>query len=47
MLKDIQDCFKVDKILFTKHASESDLAIIITAYQPVPKQWINFERRKI
>ncbi len=105
MLKDIQDCFKVDKILFTKHARdemeveefgeileneiydailngkiieaypedepypscliygrtpinrplhivcayarELDLAIIITAYQPDPKQWINFERRKI
>lgn len=105
MLKDIQYCFKVDKVLFTKHArdemeveelgeilenevydatlngkiietyledepypscliygrthinrplhivcaytSESDLAIIITVYRPDPKQWINFERRKI
>jgi len=105
MLKKIQDSFKSDKFLYTKHArdemeneefgeikdrevveavlngkiievypddepypsclilgrtsenrpihivcaysSESDLAIIITVYQPDPNRWVDFERRKI
>ena len=105
MLKEIQDCFKSDKILYTKHAKDEmeseefgeirekevheavlngkiiedypedepypscliygktsenralhivcahteddDLSIIITAYQPNPEKWIEFERRRI
>lgn len=105
MLREIQDCFKSEKILYTKHArdemeneefgeikeeevfdavvsgkiienyqedepypscliygrtrenrpihlvcaysKESDMVIIITVYQPDPKKWIDFERRRI
>ena len=104
MLKEIRECLKYDKILYTKHAKdemeseefgeikekevhqavlngkiieeypedepypsclifgktpenrplhiviaysiEDDLAIIITAYQPNPEKWIDFERRR-
>ena len=104
MLEEIQDCFKSERILFTKHAREEmedeefgeirekevsetvqsgkmietypedepypsclifgrtvedrplhvlcaytkgeEMAIIITAYQPDPDRWIDFERRK-
>jgi len=105
LLREIQDCFKSEKILYTKHArdemeneefgeikeeevfdavvsgkiienyqedepypscliygrtrenrpihlvcaysKESDMVIIITVYQPDPKKWIDFERRRI
>jgi len=105
MLKEIQNCFKLDKILYTYHAkdemekeesgeiketevseaaqkgkiietysedepypscliygrtkrdrplhivsayaADSNMAIIITVYQPDPDMWIDFERRKI
>jgi len=104
MLREIQDCFKSERILFTKHArdemeseefgeirerevyealesgkviesypedepypscliygrtfgdrplhvlcaytKDEETAIIITAYQPDPDRWIDFERRK-
>jgi hypothetical protein len=29
------------------YANDSDMAIIITVYQPTPERWIDFERRKI
>lgn len=105
MLKQIQDCFESEKVLYTKHARDEmetekfgqikekevfeavlngkiietypedepypsclifgrtsngrplhivcayandvDTAIIITAYQPDPDKWIDFERRKL
>lgn len=105
MLENIQNCFSLDKMLYTKHAreemekeelgevrekdvcdailsgkiiesyledkpypsclvygetsndrplhvvcaydKESDIVIIITVYQPVSDQWIDFKRRKI
>jgi len=28
-------------------ATDSDMALIITVYQPNPERWIDFERRKI
>jgi hypothetical protein len=28
------------------YASEDDLVIIITVYEPDPQKWINYERRK-
>jgi len=49
MLRKIQDCFKLERILFTKHAKDEkdeETVIIITAYQPNPERWIDFERRK-
>jgi hypothetical protein len=104
MLKEIQDCFRADKFLFSKHArdemeaeefgeikekevheavlsgkiiesypedepypscliygrtmenrplhivcaysKDDDIVIIITAYQPDPEKWVDFERRK-
>lgn len=104
MLKEIQDCFSLEKVFYTKHArdemekeefgeikdkevfeavlsgktieaypedepypscliygrtsgdrplhvvcaysKDSDIVIIITAYQPDPDRWIEFERRK-
>ncbi len=76
MLKEIQDCFRAERLYYTGYAKdemeaeefgeirdkevseavsegkiietypEDSLAIIITAYQPLPEQWIDFTRRK-
>ncbi|MBM4141500.1 MAG: DUF4258 domain-containing protein [Nitrospira sp.] len=33
--------------LVCAYSKESDMVIIITVYQPDPKKWIDFERRRI